>query len=126
MWPAETVAPTEILDILITRELQRNAGGTALQTSTRDILLVHDDSVGQSSGKEGRTVGEHGPAGVVVEGDVGEEVAQHGEEQGHVAIEFVSLSVTDLSSAIEAQKSRMMRFLRVPARSDPSGGPKEL
>lgn len=103
----ERTAPTEILDIFITRKLEHNAGNTTAQTSTRNILLVHHNSICQSRGNEGQAVREPGPAGIVIEGDVGEKVADDGEEQGQVAVELISFSSMTISSPIGGQKGQI-------------------
>lgn len=75
---------TKILDIFITSELHRNVRNATLKTTTGNVSLVHHDTICRSRRKESQAVGHLGRGRVVVEGDVGQEIAEDGEQQGDV------------------------------------------
>lgn len=75
---------SKILDIFITSELHRNVRNATLKTTTGNMSLVHHDTICRSRRKESQAVGHLGRGRVVVEGDVGQEIAEDGEQQGDV------------------------------------------
>jgi len=77
---------TQVLDVLITNDLE----GTALSlagTSTSAEALKDDDTVGGSGGNESGAVREDGPLGVCVEGQVRKSVADRRQQEGDMASE---------------------------------------
>lgn len=82
LWPR-----TQILHILITSQLHGQCGhAIALQTPSRNVLLVDDDPVRNGGGDERQAVRKHRPSGVVPESEIGDEVAKDTEKQGQMPI----------------------------------------
>lgn len=50
------------------------------------MLFVHDNPIRRRSGQERHPVGNLGPGRIVVECDIGQEITEHGDEQGQMAI----------------------------------------
>lgn len=77
---------TEILHVLVSRQLERAALTlTTLCTST--VSLEHDYAIGNCCGHKGSAVGESSPAAVEVEGKVAEGVAESAQEESDMAAE---------------------------------------
>ncbi len=78
---------TQILHIFIREQEEGGRAdlGTGLDSSP--ISLEDDDAVSGDRGLKGEAIGEGGPFGVVVEGNVGQAVSEDGEEEGKVAAE---------------------------------------
>ena len=74
---------TQILDILIGKQGDK-ACGFALSRAC-PVALVDDDAVCCSRRDEGSAVGEAGPAGVVVECNVGQSIADSAKQKGDVS-----------------------------------------
>ena len=91
------VRPTEILDVLIAGKLDDVGWNVASEPAAGNVALVDDDAVGSSSRNEGEAVRALGDGGVGAEGDAGEQVAEHGEDQRKVPTPSASSSSSSLS-----------------------------
>lgn len=85
VWEGPAEPLTEILDVLIASKLQGDIDGTSLKAPARKVLLVYHDAIGRSGRNERDAIRKLGPAGVVVEGYVGQHIADDGEKQGQVS-----------------------------------------
>ena len=75
------------MHILVRQQLESDLLWLRASLETRSVRLVDDDAIGSNSGDKGKAIAELRPLGVVVEGDVGQPVAEDGEEERCMADE---------------------------------------
>ena len=75
---------TQVLNILVGQDGQRSSLTLACP-GTRAEALINDDAVGDCGSDKGGAVGEAGPFGRGVEGDVRQTVPQSAEEERHMS-----------------------------------------
>lgn len=76
---------TKVLDVLIGNELGHDLRNATLNTAG-EVSLIHDDSIGDGGGDEGKAISEDGSAGGRVEGNEGECVAEDRDEEKQMSI----------------------------------------
>ena len=76
---------THILHILIARQREQILSLGRPAPGPGHVGLVDDDAVRHGGGDEGGTIRVAGPSAVVIEGDVGQAVAQHAQEEREMA-----------------------------------------
>lgn len=79
--------PTEVLHIFIAQQLENDVGNTSRKLPSGDILFVDDDTVGHRRSNKRQAIRDLRRVGVVIEGEVGQGVAQDREKQGQVAVD---------------------------------------
>lgn len=120
------VRPTEILDVLVAGKLDDVVWNAASEPAAGNVALVDDDAVGSSGRNEGEAVRALGDGGVGAEGDAGEQVAEHGEDQRKVPTP--SASFLYLFFAVSSFRLLLLVFFPCLRRllKDPTGWTEKL
>jgi hypothetical protein len=76
---------TEVLNILVTKQFDRNLRDRSRQLASSDVLFVYNNAVGSRGSDKSQTIGDLGRARIVIEGDIGDTVPHNRQEEGQVA-----------------------------------------
>ena len=101
----KSVQRTQVLNILV-RGQHHRALLLGSWTEASSVCLVDDDAIRCSRGNECNPVGDLGPSGVVIEGDVGEDVSEDTEQEGQMSANRVSKIMLIMSLNMHSRARR--------------------